>query len=354
MRILFGLALAYQVSLAINPMSKLDGNAEFHILDYLCKGSRRSYATTSKLACTTMAKYSKAIDIYISLFDYPIQAANGCITRNKLRGMDPVDCIVMVTNSVQNDKLAFHDSYRQSFSNAQLEVLIFNAIEIRNIPVLEDLLWLRSSTGDIEWVFLQNAYCWALVSEKFYGPDYSPPTSVKDFPVNTATKFLDDFATLREFDITLSTTITFDSITMFYKQYEASNQWLTLGLAGGGAYFFKLFSERPYPTSQFELDISEKHLKFLSEKGALFMNGCLCSAVQRSAEKAVIIYLKSGLKVNWDSEMRCIASRLAAKDPENFEKKTAIVRRVIYEMKRQFYPQEVPQSIFDAGLDQCF
>ena len=143
---------------------KLEENTIFQILDNLGPADRISVAATSKSSRDFISKHSLDIDGYINLFDYPMQAANGCITRNKLRGLNPVDCIESVTNSAKKQRLAFYDS-RRVFTSAQLDVLIFNAIKIGNIPVLDELLQIRKSRGAIDRIFLQNAYCWAIKNE---------------------------------------------------------------------------------------------------------------------------------------------------------------------------------------------
>ena len=193
------LAFACQAILAIVSENTMEEDTEFKILDSVEKVSRDRYARTSKYARQLVKKHSQHIYLYVRLFDFPIQAANGCITGNKLRGFDPVACIRLITNPVDQE-MFFHEQRQHAFTNAQLEILIFNAIEIGNIPVLNALLEIRSSKGAIEYSFLQDAICWASISQTMHrapadrGFDFTTPRSIDDLLLNDICNLLVNFA----------------------------------------------------------------------------------------------------------------------------------------------------------------
>ena len=353
------LALACNTVISMDDMGKLEQSTEHTGIQpsgYLKENSRKRYAATPKASLEKVQKYSYPIDDYIKLFDYPIQAANGCITGNKLQGLDPVECIKLVTNPIQTDEFHYHDSHRQSLTNAQLEVLIFNAIEVRNIPVLNELLRIRVLHESIEWSFLQDAFCWALISEKLnLIDDFHPkPTSIADFPGNEACDSLNQFASSRENEITLSDSVTVSILIYFHENLVESNYQLN------NLFFYMKFEfercedlliERPYPTNRFKLykgfinwENRQKCLEKLMQMGALAQKGSICSAVKRFDKDSLFTYFKSGLLVDWDFEMDCISkidwvmTRTAIK--------TALIDSTIREMEMQYLFVTVPPSYY--------
>ena len=355
MKIPILIAVACSVVLSMDGLAKLDEDSKFNVLDFVDKNSRRSYAAASISARNIVKKHSEPIDEYMGLFDYPIQAANGCITRNKLRGLDPVECITMVTNPVTNDTLRFHESYRQPFTNAQLEVLIFNAIEIRNIPVLNELLQIRLFHGAIEWIYLQNAYCWALISENEISIDAPPmPHSIADFQVNEACDLLNTFAVHNGYETAPKYSVTLDVVTIFQRSLAFAN-W-QLNYLFDCAYFRygtckDALVSRPYPTSRFKFytyffchEDQSKCLKELLENGALIQKGNICSSLNRFDRGSVISYLKSGMLVDWDFEMNCIAKVKSSVYGSSI--RIELIHLTIREMERQFSPKTVPLSLY--------
>ena len=359
MKIPILIAVACSVVLSMDGLAKLDEDSKFNVLDFVDKNSRRSYAAASISARNIVKKHSEPIDEYMGLFDYPIQAANGCITGNKLRGLDPVECITMVTNPVTNDTLRFHESYRQAFTNAQLEVLIFNAIEIRNIPVLNELLRIRVLRESFKWSFLQDAFCWALISQSlhmfddFQGFEWTMPSSVTDFGGNESCNSLNDFARL-EYDVILSTSVTLDMVALFHSNLLESNEQLNLAffimIRNYGTFKWFLIS-RPYPTTHFSLYKLQyrgykqlKCLKRLLQIGALVQKGSICSAVNRFDKNSALLYFNSGLQVDWDFEMNCIAKS------ENVVRGSTeisiLIDLAILEMERQYFPERVPNLLY--------
>ena len=354
MSLLLFLAIGYQVARSTSPVANLDSETEFQTLDLLDKASRRSYALTSIQAFQMVAKYSQPIDSYVDLFDFPIQAANGCITGNKLRGLDPVECIKWVTNPMYKEALAFHDTVRQPFDKSQLEILIFNAIEVRNVPVLDELLRLRLSVGSIDKYLLQNAYCWALVSETAHLVDNYNSYLIADFLGNDACDSLDALSILSGNEFSPSIAVTIDMVRVFHQRWVESNAQLN-------SIFFSTISEyarfedglnkRPYPTSRFFLYMhfrrygkQWKCLKRLLEMGALVHKRSICSAVSRFDRESALAYFSSGMKVDWGFEMLCISQSVNVKS-RNSEIRI-LVDMAIQEMERQYRPEKVPPLVY--------
>ena len=355
MKIAIFVAVAFNLVLSLDGPDELDEDSEYHTLDFLDKNTIISYAATSKRALEVVKKHSSPFDAYIKLFDFPMQVANGCITGNKLRGFDPVDCIRLITNP--HNGLLFHDFRRQAFTNEQLDILIFNSIEIGNIPVLDALLQIRSSKGDIELTFLQDAFCWALISKTMHrvprgqGFDFTIPSSIAGLPLNEVCNLLLRFASMKGYAISLSTSVTLDMVTSFHLRLVESNLILNdyfFGSSYGLDTFTDLLSHRPFPTSHFALyKFVNRHRKPASwfkrvlEMGTLIQEGSLCAAVNFWDTETWPLYIKSGMRVNWDDEMKCIS-----KDHSTSDYKLRLVKSAIEELDRQYLPEIAPSSVY--------
>ena len=350
------IAVACNVVMSMDGLAKLDEDSEFNVLDFLDKNSRQMYAAASISARKIVKKHSEPIDEYMGLFDYPIQAANGCITGNKLRGFDPVECIRMITDPVEG-KVFFHDLRRHAFTNAQLEILIFNSIEIGNIPVLDALLRIRSSKGAIELTFLQDAICWASISQTLHRApddrsfDFTTPRSIDDLLLNDICNLLVNFSKLNGNAIILSISVTLDMIAQFHLRLVKSNRVLT-------NYFFQapctfanfkhLLSLRPFPTSHLALyrtvNVNQKPASWvgkLLEMGMMIQERSICTAVNFLESSCLKLYLKSGMRVNWDDEMKCIAKHVSTSTY-----KSVLISMSIKELDRQYLPKKAPFSIY--------
>ena len=357
MRIHLLIALAYNCVLSMNRIPTLDGYSAFQTVDYLDEDSRKSFAGTSRLAFETVAEHSQPIDAYIKLFDFPIQAANGCITGNKLRGLDSVKCIKMVTDPVQ--RLNFHDiRKRRPFNSSHLEILIFNAITLRNIPVLIELLQIRISTEPLEWSFIQDAYCWALIGHiitdrGYLGLPLKLFSSISDFPGNEACDSLNNFVSSKGYEIELAPSVTFQMVIIFKSRFRESNRQLNslyLALSFDYARFTYILISRPYPTSIFnfyKFFLGESQLQCLQELlkiGFLIEKGSVCSAVNRFDTDSALLYFKSGTLVDWDFEMDCIAK--SKSDKLESTKRKILVNMAIKEMESQYKPNLVPALLY--------
>ena len=361
MKIAILLAVACNMVLSMDGLAKLDEDSEVNVLGFLDKDSRFMYAATSKGALGIVKKHWLPIDNYLKYFGYSIQVANGCITGNKLRGFDPVDCIKMIT---EPKKYGFSGrGYRlQTFTNAQLDILIFNAIEIGNIPVLDALLQIRSSKGAIEFTFLQDAFCWALLSKTMHrvagdqGFDFSIPSSIAGLASNRACKSLNDFASSKGHAINLSTSVTIDMVAIFRSRLVESNRLINTYFYNGrylSQEFADELSHRPYPTSQIALHTlktgNRKPFQWLGkllEVGILIQEGAICAAVNSWDTEYMLLYFRSGMRVNWDSEMKCISrSSYLQRKPNKVSK------ILLEELDLQYLPKKVPHWVYHGAKD---
>lgn len=362
MKLLFSTALAYNLVVAaynamvfkddegleINYIQKLDESTEFQAIDFLGDIDRSSYELASKDAHEIVKNHKRPIDAYIILFDYPIQAANGCIAHNKLRGLDPVQCIRMIVNPAQktND---FHDSHVKPFTNEQLETLIFNAISEENIPVLEELLRFRLSTKNMTLDFLQNAYCWSVIFKQTYA-NFFPRSSMK-VGGNDTSGSLADFAFTNGFTNDLVHSVSPEMINTFDREYQQVSNSLTDDFYRSDYENFKSHVTHKLPSNFLTLrlcynsnKIPGKYLRFLLENGALVSShkGSICSATKNSDQEGLTSLLKSGSSVDWDYEMKCIS------EGNNIEalKSNNCVLMVIKELQKRLSKENVPAELY--------
>ena len=250
----------------------------------------------------------------------------------------------------------FHEQRQYAFTNAQLEILIFNAIEIGNIPVLNALLEIRSSKGAIEYSFLQDAICWASISQTMHrapadrGFDFTTPRSIDDLLLNDICNLLVNFSNLNGNAIILSISVTLDMIAQFHLHLVESNRSLTTHFLGRDRTleaFKHLLSVRPYPTSHLALylfenaSIKPSWVGKLLEMGMMIQEGTICAAVNFLDSSCLIPYLKNSMRVNWDDEMKCIAKHVSTSTY-----KSVVISMSIKELDRQYLPKKAPFSIY--------
>ena len=266
---------------SVNHFQKLSSITEYQVADFLPAADRKQLASTSKSYRQVVLRHSMRIDSYIGLFDYQIQAANGCITGNKLRNLDPVVCIKSIANPPQRKGLAFHAHH--SFSNVELETLIFNAITVKNILVLEELLRLLLTTGKTTFEFLLNAYFWALMVPKYRWHFTSLEV---DSSVFAARNLIVEFASVNDFHQDFSEWV-WVGYNDFQLAYSKSDEVLTnLVFKNNYEDFKKYVDSKRTPIylslkEWYRLGLSShKYLEYMLEKGAIVASyiGSICAA----------------------------------------------------------------------------